>query len=627
MKDAAIDLPVPPLCAESAETIVRRGERVVVELIGGRRLIGKLARFDAEKGSIAVTPEGADKHKALGMHEIRLMRVPQPRKWVRDDEAFLSEIKGVRVVSEPLEFDIEFSDQSSINGITFGFRNGRHGMHLFPVQDHDQYTHLFVPNNAIARHRIGKHLAHEAAKETKHRDMAMIRLEQPERTRVAADTPSVSAQHHAVPPRSEGADKPLPLAIRPTAQCAADVEHTAFLRALIVEAAETQASTVHFTSTAQHGARVHLRRQGELIAHGVISAEQWPGTLAQLKSWCRIEETTKAVCSGRLDPAVLPAAMSGHGHFVATADGEDVVVRFAAREPVPSLGDMGLGASYVKRLDELGLGGGLLLLAGAENERLLHAVLLHLHQGEKKIWALGDVTMANEAMAIRRVRDSGDGADTLASLLDADADVIAIHRLCDAAIGRRATAAALDGTPIIASLAAHSAAAAVERCVNMGVPRHELADALTAVLFQRHAKRLCPHCKKRYAATADELRLLLHEYHGDTPADDIPADVIMQREKTLRAWHAKWAEEGQLFLYRKAGCAHCQKTGYAGHLALHELLEWSTPVRKALLDGADAQGLAQAAVGAGMKTLRQDGIEKALQGHLDLIQVRAVCAR
>ena len=624
MKDTAIDLPVPPLCAESAETTVRRGERVVVELVGGRRLIGKLARFDAEKGSIAVTPDGADKHKTLGMHEIRLMRVPQPRKWVRDDEAFLSEAKGIRVVSEPLEFDIEFSDQSSINGITFGFRNGRHGMHLFPVQDHDQYTHLFVPNNAIARHRIGRHLANETTKETKQRDVAMIRLEQPVRTEPAADALTINAPRDEVPPRSEVTDTP-PLATDPAPQHAVDTEHMTFVRSLIIEAAETQASTLHFVSTAQHGARVHLRRQGELVAHGVISAEQWPATLAQLKSWCRIDETTKAVCSGSLDAAVLPAAVNGRGHFVVTADGEDVVIRFAARDTVPSLVDMGLSVSYIKRLDELGLGGGLLLLAGVENERLLHALLRHLHQGEKKIWVLGDVTLAHDA--IRRVRNSDDGADTLDSLLEADADVIAIHRLCDAKIGRRAAAAALDGTPIIASLAARGAAAAVEKCVNMGVPRHELADALTAVLLQRHAKRLCPHCKKRYAATADDLRLLLHEYHGDAPADDMPADIVMQREKTLRTWHAKWAEDGQLFLYRKAGCSHCQKTGYAGHLALHELLEWSAPVRKALLDGADARGLAQAAVGAGMKTLRQDGIEKALQGHLDLIQVRAVCAR
>src|SRR3569832_1618110 len=207
--DLVVVLSVLFLCVASDETVIRRGEREVVELIGGRKLIGKLVRFDADKGSIAMMLDDADRQKILGMHEIRLMRVPQPRKWARDDDAFLSQGKGVRVVSEPLEFDIEFSDQSSINGVTFGIRNGRHGMHLFPVQDLEQYTHLFVPNNAIARHRIGKHLAQESAKDTSHRDVAMIRLEQPDSPSPSSDAcanPTPSPRPHTTPPQRDVAD-------------------------------------------------------------------------------------------------------------------------------------------------------------------------------------------------------------------------------------------------------------------------------------------------------------------------------------------------------------------------------------------------------------------------------------
>lgn len=80
-------------------------------------------------------------------------------------------------------------------------------------------------------------------------------------------------------------------------------------------------------------------------------------------------------------------------------------------------------------------------------------------------------------------------------------------------------------------------------------------------------------------------------------------------------------------LYRAVGCRQCRKTGYEGHLPLHEMLELSLPVRRALLDGADADAIIRAAAAAGMKTLRQDGIDKALQGHTDLVQVRAACAR
>src|SRR3569832_1837857 len=118
--EPAVDLPVPPLCAASDETVIRRGERVVVELIGGRKLIGKLVRFDADKGSIAMMLDDADRQKILGMHEIRLMRVPQPRKWVRDDDTVLSQGKNKREDRKPHENNNECSDQSSINGVTFG---------------------------------------------------------------------------------------------------------------------------------------------------------------------------------------------------------------------------------------------------------------------------------------------------------------------------------------------------------------------------------------------------------------------------------------------------------------------------------------------------------------------------
>src|SRR3569832_1178474 len=346
--EPAVDLPVPPLSAASDEAVIRRGERVVVELIGGRNLIGKLVRFDADKGSIAMMLDDADRQKILGMHEIRLMRVPQPRKWVRDDDAFLSQGKGVRVVSEPLEFDIEFSDQSSINGVTFGFRNGRHGMHLFPVQDLEQYTHLFVPNNAIARHRIGNHLAQESAKDTRHRDVAMIHQKQPDSPSPSSDAcanPTPSPRPHTTPSQRDVADKKEgAAATRQTAEPpVSDAEAAAFLRTLVTEAVEAEARALQFECMPPRGARIRLRKQGELVAHGVITAERWPHLLAQLKARCRIEPTANPICAGKLDEALQPSSMDGRIHIVSAADGEDVELSFPSRDTVPALGDMGLG--------------------------------------------------------------------------------------------------------------------------------------------------------------------------------------------------------------------------------------------------------------------------------------------
>lgn len=655
--DQPIDLPVPPLCAAHRETAVLRGEHVVVELVGGRKLVGKLVKFDADKGHIAVSPDGGEKQKVLGMHEIRLMRVPQPRKWIRDEDAFLSQAKGMRVSSEPLEFDVEFSDHSSINGITFGFRNGRHGIHLFPVQDNDQYTHLFVPNNAIARHRIGKHLGQQLKdRSASDQDVAMILLEQQEtRSRPLVEQPASVADNAAEgsgqartawekkpqPQSSESllrgashaGEKPvMPFAAQQIAATAAHDSTHELLRALIHEAIREQATAIHFEECAERGVRVRLRKDGELVAHRSFSADQWLTLLGKLKGLSRVsgqgDEHAVFLDADFLHPLALEVQVC----LIDTlSGGEDAVLKLSPCNYVPALGELGLSQTNLKRLDELGLSGtGLLLTCGparSETSPLLHALLLHINTGSKKIWMVDD-GLRKLPEPIRQVSSSQRTPSGIGALLSADPDVVAVDDITDASLAKRLVSAALAGPQILAGMPAGSSAAAVERLVNMGVPRHELADALSLALTQRTAKRLCPHCKKHYVPTADELRGLAYEYHAHLAADAAPKQLLALRDKTLAAWQDEWTDaSGQIVLFRAAGCKHCRKTGYEGRMPLHELLEMTAPVRHSLLTDATAAALSRAATADGMKTLRQDGIDKALQGHLDLVQVRAACAR
>src|SRR3569623_281970 len=134
--DHIIDLPVPPLCADHPDNAIRRGERIVIELIDGRKLIGRLMKIDADKGHIAEDLEGVDKYKNLGMHELRLLRNTQQRPWLNADALYPGYAPHAM---KPLEFNFELCDHSTLDGMRFGFRNGRHCIHLFPVQDTDQY--------------------------------------------------------------------------------------------------------------------------------------------------------------------------------------------------------------------------------------------------------------------------------------------------------------------------------------------------------------------------------------------------------------------------------------------------------------------------------------------------------
>jgi len=86
-------------------------------------------------------------------------------------------------------------------------------------------------------------------------------------------------------------------------------------------------------------------------------------------------------------------------------------------------------------------------------------------------------------------------------------------------------------------------------------------------------------------------------------------------------------EKGQLTLYKAKGCEKCSNTGYKGRVGLHELMEGTDAVKKNIQEHARVSEMFATALEDGMRTLKQDGIEKVLQGITDMHQVRAVCIK
>jgi type II secretory ATPase GspE/PulE/Tfp pilus assembly ATPase PilB-like protein len=142
------------------------------------------------------------------------------------------------------------------------------------------------------------------------------------------------------------------------------------------------------------------------------------------------------------------------------------------------------------------------------------------------------------------------------------------------------------------------------------------ADALQAILAQRLTKALCPKCKQAYAPTADEMDELVLEYVEGTPLDP---------KTTLKEWQADYGKKKDFTLYRAAGCRQCNHTGYRGRMGLHELMTVTPELKRMIQLRAPVSELQPAAINAGMRTLKQDGISKVLQGQTDMAQVRAVC--
>ncbi|WP_117237899.1 type IV pilus assembly ATPase PilB [Thermus sediminis] len=186
-------------------------------------------------------------------------------------------------------------------------------------------------------------------------------------------------------------------------------------------------------------------------------------------------------------------------------------------------------------------------------------------------------------------------ARALRAFLRQDPDIIMVGEIRDSETAKIATEAALTGHLVIATLHTNDAAQAITRLDEMGVELFNISAALIGVLSQRLVRRICEHCRVETKPDPEVLRRLgLGE--GE-----------IQRAK----------------LYKGMGCERCGGTGYKGRYAIHELLVVDEEIRHAIVAGKSATEIKELARKKGMRTLREDGIHKALLGITTLEEVLA----
>ena len=165
----------------------------------------------------------------------------------------------------------------------------------------------------------------------------------------------------------------------------------------------------------------------------------------------------------------------------------------------------------------------------------------------------------------------------------------------------------------------NSAPETVTRLLDMGMDPFNFADSLLAVLAQRLVRRLCTHCRTSRAASSDEIDELLDDHLQVCPKDD-PA---FARDAVLAGWVKRFGRDGRLLTHHSPGCGKCDHTGQKGRAGIHELMIVTRELRQMIQTGERAEALQQRALREGLRTLRQDGIEKVLQGIVSIEEVRA----
>ena len=186
-------------------------------------------------------------------------------------------------------------------------------------------------------------------------------------------------------------------------------------------------------------------------------------------------------------------------------------------------------------------------------------------------------------------------ATVLKAILRSDPDIVLVGEVRDPETAKTAIEAALTGHLVLTTLHTNDAASSVGRLIDMGVEPYLVSSAVDSVLAQRLARKLCERCREPRTATPEIVRQM-----GFDPA------------------------AGQVTIYAAVGCKMCSDTGYRGRVAINEVMLMSEEIQHMAVERRPSDEIKRLAVEQGMRTLRQDGMEKVKLGTTTLEEVLRV---
>lgn len=424
------------------------------------------------------------------------------------------------------------------------------------------------------------------------------------------------------------------------ASAASDNELVKLVNKIIIDSYRMGASDIHIEpGPGKMKTQIRVRKDGSLLNYIEVPSIYRNALITRIKIMCDLDISEKRKPQdgkikfkkyAPLDIELRVATIPSQGGV------EDVVMRIlASGEPLP-LEKMGFSARNNELIkNTVSKPYGLFFVCGPTGSgktTTLHSILKYINTPDTKIWTAEDPVEITQK-GLRQVqinKKAGlDFATIMRAFLRADPDVIMVGEMRDKETVSIGIEASLTGHLVFATLHTNSAPESIIRLLDMGMDPFNFADALLGILAQRLAKRLCADCKKPHVATADEIKALLTEY-----SVELTNTTTWKKDPNaaMRALYTEWLklfgnDKGQITLYSPGGCPKCSDTGYRGRVGLHELLLGTDAVKRSIQGHSRVAELLAIALEEGMHTLKQDGMEKVLQGVTDMHQVRAVCIK
>ena len=383
------------------------------------------------------------------------------------------------------------------------------------------------------------------------------------------------------------------------------------VNSLIYQAAEDGASDVH-VEPQEDLLLIRFRIDGVLQEVQRIPKRLANGVTTRLKVLAKLDiaerrkpqdgriSLTAAAAGRRLDirVATLP-----------TVEGESVVMRLLDKSKrAPTLEELGLSEAMRAQLGEVVRRptGALFVTGptGSGKSTTLYAALTEINRPEINIITVEDPVeyrLAGVNQVQINQRAGLTFASALRSILRSDPDVVMVGEVRDGETAKISIEAALTGHLVLSTLHTNDAPSAVTRLNEMGVEPFLVGSAVSAVLAQRLARKLCPQCCELYTPSEAELMKAR-----------VSPDIIAR-------------SDGAAF-YRKVGCPRCNQTGYRGRIGIFQLMEMSEEIEKLVVMKASREEVERAAYAIGMRTLWDDGLAKVAQGLTSIEELARVVA-
>jgi type II secretory ATPase GspE/PulE/Tfp pilus assembly ATPase PilB-like protein len=402
------------------------------------------------------------------------------------------------------------------------------------------------------------------------------------------------------------------------------------LNNMIIEAHKDNVSDIHIESyPGKEKIRVRFRKDGTLRTYLELPSNYRNALIARVKIMCDLDiAERRKPQDGKINFAKFSPQhkIELRVATIPTNGGlEDVVLRLlASAKPMP-VDSLELADDNLKSLlAAVERPYGMVLCVGPTGSgktTTLHSVLSHINVPERKIWTAEDpVEITQPGLRQVQVNPKIDWtfAKALRAFMRADPDVIMLGEIRDVETARMAVESSLTGHLVLSTLHTNSAPETVTRLLDMGMDPFNFADSLLAVLAQRLVRRNCPSCLSSRPATDDEIEELLGDY-----MNAFGPEPPVGRDEVLAGWTRRHARDGRLMFHESQGCEQCDHSGLKGRAGIHELMVISRELRRLIQNGSRAEELQRLAMKQGMRTLRQDGIDKVLGGLSTIEEVRA----